>query len=79
MEPVVRTLNLPHGGHLCELIDETQRAQLVQESESLVVFTLNKRQVCDLELLMNGGFSPLRGFMNKEDYERFVFFHSKQN
>ena len=27
------------------------------------------RQLCDLELLLNGGFSPLRGFMTKADYE----------
>ena len=30
---------------------------------------LNKRELCDLELLMNGGFSPLNGFMIKEDYK----------
>jgi hypothetical protein len=28
-----------------------------------------QRQICDLELLMNGGFSPLTTFMNKKDYE----------
>jgi sulfate adenylyltransferase len=30
---------------------------------------LNQRQVCDLELILNGGFAPLHGFMNKDDYE----------
>ena len=30
---------------------------------------LNNRQSCDLELLLNGGFSPLKGFMTKNDYE----------
>ena len=29
---------------------------------------LKSRQVCDLELLMNEGFSPLKGFMNRQDY-----------
>ena len=29
---------------------------------------LNKRQLCDLELLLNGGFAPLEGFMNEKDY-----------
>ncbi len=29
---------------------------------------LNERQVCDLELLLNGAFKPLKSFMNKEDY-----------
>ena len=32
------------------------------------MLTLNKRQLCDLELILNGGFSPLTGFMNESDY-----------
>lgn len=31
--------------------------------------TLNQRQVCDLELICNGGFAPLTGFMNRDDYQ----------
>lgn len=31
--------------------------------------TLNQRQLCDLELLLNGGFTPLTGFMTRADYE----------
>ena len=34
--------------------------------------TLNKREVCDFELLVNGGFNPLNGFMNKNDYKSCV-------
>ena len=30
---------------------------------------LTDRQLCDLELLLNGGFSPLSGFLTKADYE----------
>ena len=30
--------------------------------------TLNKRQLCDFELITNGGFYPLNSFMNKTDY-----------
>lgn len=29
---------------------------------------LNDRQMCDLEMLLIGGFSPLKGFLNKDDY-----------
>jgi len=32
-------------------------------------FILNERQICDLELLLNGAFKPLNGFMKKDDYE----------
>ena len=30
--------------------------------------TLSSREICDLELLINGGFSPLKGFLNQKDY-----------
>ena len=33
---------------------------------------LNKRQVCDFELLVNGSFSPLKGFLNEYDYKSVV-------
>ena len=31
-------------------------------------WTLTDRQLCDIELILNGGFSPLDGFMNQDDY-----------
>lgn len=34
--------------------------------------TLSQRQLCDLELLMNGGFAPLDGFMDSKTYDRVV-------
>ena len=30
---------------------------------------LTERQLCDLELILNGAFSPLEGFLGKDDYE----------
>jgi len=30
---------------------------------------LNRRQLCDLELLLNRAFYPLRGYMNRDNYE----------
>ena len=33
---------------------------------------LNERQMCDVELIMNGGFSPLTGFMNPDTYSHVV-------
>ena len=31
--------------------------------------TLNERQVCDLELLLNGGFAPLKTFLSQKEYQ----------
>ncbi|MDP5360120.1 MAG: hypothetical protein NWR52_08295, partial [Paracoccaceae bacterium] len=33
---------------------------------------LSLRQICDLELLMNGGFNPLKGFLSQADYDSVV-------
>jgi sulfate adenylyltransferase len=66
-------LVLPHGGTLCDLIvDETRAEALKFESGDYASLTLNQRQVCDLELLLNGGYSPLRGFMGRAEYESVI-------
>ena len=59
-----------HGGELVNLIAEPDRAtDLKSHSREWPSWDLSARQICDLELLMSGGFSPLGGFMNKKDYE----------
>ncbi len=60
----------PHGGELIDLIAQPQRInELKAQSREFPSWDLTARQLCDLELLLNGGFSPLRGFMTKADYE----------
>src|SRR6478752_5377429 len=60
-----------HGGELLDLyVGPERRAEIKAESKGLPSWDLTARQLCDLELLLNGGFSPLRGFMTKGDYER---------
>jgi len=59
-----------HGGQLCELIAVPERIkELKSLSKDWPSWDLTARQVCDLELLLSGGFSPLRGFMNRAEYE----------
>jgi sulfate adenylyltransferase len=59
-----------HGGQLCELIPVPERIkELKSLSKDWPSWDLTARQVCDLELLLSGGFSPLRGFMNRAEYE----------
>ena len=60
----------PHGGELIDLLAAPEKAaELKAHSREWPSWDLTARQICDLELLMSGGFSPLRGFMTKADYE----------
>jgi len=51
------------------LVPFSDRQNLKSEANHYPSWQLTDRQICDLELLLNGGFSPLPGFMNKDDYE----------
>lgn len=55
--------NKPHGGILKDLIvrDAPRHDELALEAENLPAIVLTERQLCDLELISNGGFSPLEG------------------
>ena len=56
-----------------ELYVSYESAQKLKvEAGELPSWDLTARQVCDLELLMNGGFNPLKGFMSEEDYNGVV-------
>ena len=60
----------PHGGELLDLIVVPDRAdELRGASLDWPSWDLTPRQISDLELLLNGAFSPLAGFMTPRDYE----------
>jgi len=54
------------------LQDETQIQAAKLEAQSLVSIALSQRQLCDLELILDGSFKPLKGFLNQVDYQRVV-------
>ncbi|MAV46321.1 MAG: bifunctional sulfate adenylyltransferase/adenylylsulfate kinase [Alphaproteobacteria bacterium TMED89] len=49
-----------------------ERAELLEKIKDMPSIDLSARQVCDLELLMNGGFAPLTGFLGQADYDGVV-------
>jgi sulfate adenylyltransferase len=60
----------PHGGTLkIGYVDADTATALAAEAGDLPEWNLTHRQVCDAELLLNGGFSPLDGFLTQADYE----------
>ncbi|HIN19439.1 MAG TPA: adenylyltransferase, partial [Candidatus Marinimicrobia bacterium] len=63
----------PHGGILCDLLIQGEKLnQLKKDSLHLESLTLNDRQLCDIEMLLNGSFSPLIGFLTEVDYNSVV-------
>jgi sulfate adenylyltransferase len=59
----------PHGGKLVNRIaEDSQRARLLGEANSLPTVRLHPRQFSDIEQISVGAFSPLEGFMNQRDY-----------
>ena len=50
--------------------DSAQKLKI--EAADLTSHDLTPRQICDLELLMNGGFNPLKGFLTEADYNGVV-------
>ncbi len=63
----------PHGGELKNLyLDAEAAAVEKQAARDFPSWDLTERQLCDIELLLNGAFSPLEGFLNRDDYEAVV-------
>src|SRR5690606_40837792 len=63
----------PHGGEMKNLY---LRGDAIQEEKrrarDLPSWDLTMRQLCDIELILNGAFSPLEGFLGQEDYEHVL-------
>ena len=63
----------PHGGELINLVVEADEAAEFQvRAGEMPRHTLSQRELCDLEMLAIGAFSPLDGFMTRDDYRGAV-------
>ncbi len=69
----MNSLIAPHGGDLKNLY-LTPEAASAERKKALAYpsWDMTDRQLCDIELILNGAFSPLDGFLGREDYERVV-------
>src|SRR5574338_766904 len=63
----------PYGGKLVNLVVEGEaREELIARASKLPSIKITTRNLCDLELIATGGFSPLTTFMGKADYDRVL-------
>merc|ERR1719258_859514 len=62
---------VPHGGKLVDLMAPASDVESIVASADVTI-ELTDRQSCDVQLLCNGGFSPLTGFMTQEEYDAVV-------
>lgn len=71
-EPSVQ-MSQPNLAPIPELYVNADSAQkLKADAGDMLSWDLSARQLCDLELLMNGGFYPLKGFLTQTDYDGVV-------
>ena len=73
MKAPAKPVAVPHGG---ELVDrrapKDERMDRLTAAENLAKLTLGPRTLSDLEMISTGVFSPLTGFMVRDDYESVV-------
>ncbi len=63
----------PHGSKLINLyLDDQEKQNALNKIDRFPKITLTERNISDLELLGNGAYSPLTGFMKKEDYKSVI-------
>ncbi|HVG32636.1 MAG TPA: bifunctional sulfate adenylyltransferase/adenylylsulfate kinase [Pyrinomonadaceae bacterium] len=63
----------PYGGHLKDLlVPPAEREDSLLKASGLPHVQLTQRNLCDLELLATGGFSPLDRFIGENDYQHIL-------
>ncbi|MBI5327609.1 MAG: sulfate adenylyltransferase [Deltaproteobacteria bacterium] len=63
----------PHGGKLVNrILEGKEREAFAEKAQKLKKAAINDREVSDLEMIAIGAFSPLEGFMKKDDYHNVM-------
>ncbi len=66
-------MNQPHGGILINrIMEEKKKSEILNSLDNYYKIKIASRYVSDCEMIAIGGFSPLTGFMGKEDAESVI-------
>ncbi len=70
---MLQTEIAPHGGHLINrFVSGAEGEALRERAQNMTPIALADRRLSDLEMIGNGAFSPLEGFMGRADYENCI-------
>ncbi|PQV64635.1 sulfate adenylyltransferase [Abditibacterium utsteinense] len=70
---MLQTEIAPHGGHLINrFVCGAEADSLRERAQNMTPIALADRRLSDLEMIGNGAFSPLEGFMGRADYENCI-------
>lgn len=72
MESTVLLPRLEVPAIALHMLSPMASAEYKYKAHDLLSLTLSQRHLCDLELILNGGFTPLAGFMSQADYENVL-------
>jgi len=66
--------NLPHGGRLIDrlVVDEREKREIEERAKEYKTIFVNSRIISDIYMIAIGCFSPLEGFLCREDYENVI-------
>jgi len=63
----------PHGGNLVnKIVDNSGKEELLAAAEEMYHLKLSERDLVEAENIATGLYSPIEGFMSKEDYKSVV-------
>ena len=70
----------PHGNKLVSFhLSKGELEEYSELSNTISSITLSLKQQCDLEMILNGAFSPLLTFNNQKDYEEILLNNKLSN
>lgn len=74
------TIAKPHGGKLVNrIVSEKKRGRIMEEAREMEKLKVDEESIMDVDKIAIGAYSPIEGFLNREDYESVLYEMRLQN